>query len=251
MRQTTVTSPTPPGPLPLEVPRFTLEGVREAVHHLLLWQARGQTRAVVEGTHLTLTAGNALWLPADTDHRLTIDPNSALMPMFFESALFRSPSDTAVVLPIDAQAETLCLALIGSQYSLLSPAADLQDMVLALVQSQVVAPTDVRLPRSIPALRVARSLLLDPADQRTLGDWAAELHVSTRTLERAFRAETGSTWLRWRQDHRMRRAVQLLRTTSLRVTEVAARVGFATPSAFARAFREEYGVAPTRFRSAG
>lgn len=237
----------PHGPL-VEVPVFSLSARREETQHVLLWQARGQTQFFVEGAPLTLVAGSALWLPAGTEHRFTTARNSALMPMFFDARRFASAADSPTVVTIDANAETLCLALIGSQYSLVQPSADLEEMVLGVVEAHLAAPSDTAMPRSLPALRVARSVMLNPADQRTLNDWAAELHLSTRTLERLFLAETGLSWHSWRQTHRMLRAAQLLSTTELHMTDIAHRVGFSNPSAFSRAFRELHQVTPTRYR---
>jgi len=234
----------------VEVPRFTVANLNEETHHLLLWQAKGHTRFVVDGRPLTLTAGQALWIPARTDHRFTIAPNSALMPMFFDARAMTSIVDVPTLVPIDANAETLCLALIGSQYSLLRPPADLQQMVVAVVEAQAVAPVGIPMPRSLTALRVARNVVLNPADQRSLADWAAELHISTRSLERAFVAETGLSWRRWRRIHRMIRAAHLLAAGSSSVVDVAGRVGFHTPSAFTRAFREHHGITPTDYRAA-
>lgn len=232
----------------VEVPRFTLVDRRERTHHVLLWQARGHSRFLVEGVPVPLAAGTAMWLPAGTEHRFTTAPNSALMPMFFESRHLSAEMRTAAVISIDSNAETLCLALIGSQYSLVQPSADLESMVLAVVEADLAAPSDTPMPRSLAALRMARSIALNPADRRRLADWAAELHVSARTLERTFVGETGQSWQRWRQGRRMVRAAQLLRSTPLDVTDIARRVGFGTPSAFSRAFRQHHDMTPTQYR---
>ena len=49
---------------------------------------------------------------------------------------------------------------------------------------------------------------------------------------------------------RLEEAMQLLETGRYAVTEVATRVGYDNPSAFAAAFREQFGVSPSRVRSA-
>jgi len=48
----------------------------------------------------------------------------------------------------------------------------------------------------------------------------------------------------------MIRAAHLLATGSSSVVDVAGRVGFHTPSAFTRAFREHHGMTPTEYRAA-
>ncbi len=40
-------------------------------------------------------------------------------------------------------------------------------------------------------------LVEDPADPTTLAQWSVRLGVSTRTLTRVFRTETGSAFDRW------------------------------------------------------
>ena len=49
---------------------------------------------------------------------------------------------------------------------------------------------------------------------------------------------------------RMRNAAGLLADGSLRVREVANRVGYRQPAQFAKAFRRHYGTAPSRLRQA-
>lgn len=121
-----------------------------------------------------------------------------------------------MVLPVREQDETVCLALVSSQYTLIQPGAALVDAVLAMVESHALAPAGIPMPHSRAALQVARCLVCHPADRRTLEQWAAELHLSRRSLERAFLAETGLAWKRWRQACRMTRAAQLLRDTANR-----------------------------------
>lgn len=77
---------------------------------------------------------------------------------------------------------------------------------------------------------------------------AAAFHVSTRTLLRRFRDETGSTPLAHLQSSRVRRAQRLLETTGLSVAEVSARVGYADPGTFGRLFRREVGLPPGQYR---
>jgi AraC-like DNA-binding protein len=79
---------------------------------------------------------------------------------------------------------------------------------------------------------VAQTLRADPADQRTLRDWGRQVGASERTLARAFTAEAGLPFGRWRTRLRLRAAL---------------RVGYATPSAFVAAFRRETGLTPAAY----
>ncbi|PZG43422.1 AraC family transcriptional regulator [Spongiactinospora gelatinilytica] len=95
------------------------------------------------------------------------------------------------------------------------------------------------------AVTVARTLSRDPADPRTLADWADRLHVSAKTLQRDFVREFGMPYSRWRALLRLRASRVLL--ANHQVAEVARRVGYATPSAFITAFTREYGCTPGRY----
>ena len=48
---------------------------------------------------------------------------------------------------------------------------------------------------------------------------------------------------------RLENAAVHLRTTGLTVTDIAFKSGYETPAAFAKAFRERFGIAPTGFRT--
>ncbi|MBP7001080.1 AraC family transcriptional regulator [Amaricoccus sp.] len=76
---------------------------------------------------------------------------------------------------------------------------------------------------------------------------AQAIDVSTRTLQRELR-QRGTDFRSLRDAIRMQRARELLRGSGIPVTEIAAELGYSTPSNFARAFRKAVGVAPDAFR---
>ena len=67
---------------------------------------------------------------------------------------------------------------------------------------------------------------------------------SEATVQRLFRRWTGLSALDWVQRRKMEEAAMLLRSTGLRVNEVALRVGFRDPLYFSRVFRATFSVAP-------
>ncbi|NEB79317.1 AraC family transcriptional regulator [Streptomyces sp. SID14478] len=82
----------------------------------------------------------------------------------------------------------------------------------------------------------------------TLADIAARAGVSTRTLMRRFREQTGTTPLQWLHRARIRRAQHLLETTRHPVERIAAQVGFGSPTAFRDRFKRTTGVSPQAYR---
>lgn len=75
--------------------------------------------------------------------------------------------------------------------------------------------------------------------------------VTTRQLERLFRAELGCTPRAHYLLLRLERARQLARQTELPLSEIAAACGFASLSHFSRSFRARFGVAPGAERVRG
>ncbi|MFE9171535.1 GlxA family transcriptional regulator [Streptomyces kebangsaanensis] len=84
----------------------------------------------------------------------------------------------------------------------------------------------------------------------TLEQIAAHAGMSTRTLNRRFREQTGTTPLQWLHRARVRRAQHLLETTPYPVEHIAARAGFGSPTAFRERFRRVVGTSPRAYRKA-
>ena len=73
-----------------------------------------------------------------------------------------------------------------------------------------VTTIGVRLPSAPVARQVAEALRADPADRRTLREWGRQVGASERTLARAFAAEAGVPFGRWRTLLRLQAALSLL-----------------------------------------
>lgn len=81
-----------------------------------------------------------------------------------------------------------------------------------------------------------------------IAELAAVAGLSAGRFHRAFRAATGQTPLRFLQEARVRRATVLLRGGQVGMLDIAAEVGFTSPSHFARVFRAIAGIAPSQAR---
>lgn len=84
----------------------------------------------------------------------------------------------------------------------------------------------------------------------TLDAIARQSAMSVRTLTRRFQEQTGTSPLQWLQTARVRRAQQLLETTSLSVEQIATEAGFGSASAFRERFARIVGTSPKRYRQA-
>ncbi|WP_229745154.1 GlxA family transcriptional regulator [Sediminivirga luteola] len=82
----------------------------------------------------------------------------------------------------------------------------------------------------------------------TVPEWAAAAHMSVRTFNRRFQAETGLSPAAWLSRQRVRRAQELLETTDLPVDAIAVRTGFGTGAALRKQFRAVAGTTPSDHR---
>jgi AraC-like DNA-binding protein len=219
--------------------------------HQLAWAASGVLTVLTADATWVLPTTRALWIPAGLPHETASDGGRATMrSLYIRPGLFPvSWSETAKPTPV--RGSPLLAELIGylSQPGLgQSRRAHAETLLADLLTPAPVTTIGVRLPASVTARRVAEALRADPADRRTLRDWGHEVGASERTLARAFTAEAGLPFGRWRTRLRLQAALSMLAAGDP-VSRVASRVGYDTPSAFAAAFRRETGQTPGTYFS--
>ncbi|SOD62545.1 transcriptional regulator, AraC family [Streptomyces zhaozhouensis] len=214
--------------------------------HELLWNERGASTAVVGSRVWTITPTLGLWMPAGTLHS-----GSAIAGTWFRASFFGFVGTTSISdVPVAVEITPLLRLLLERLAEPDLPPAS-RSVTEAMVLD-VVTPSPhallTRMPVS-PLLRpIAEAVRENPGDQRTLARWASELGVSSRTVARAFTAETGTSFVRWVASVRARHAVELL-TRGWEVDAVAQAVGYQSASAFGAAFRRTTGLTPGAFRS--
>jgi AraC-like DNA-binding protein len=93
------------------------------------------------------------------------------------------------------------------------------------------------------AHHVEAALEADPGDERSLADWAAQVHSTERTLARRCRRDLGMGFAEWRQRLRIVRALPRLEAGE-KVASVALDLGYASASAFIAMFRRVTGATP-------
>jgi AraC-like DNA-binding protein len=98
---------------------------------------------------------------------------------------------------------------------------------------------------------IGRSLRLmhdDPGREWRVEDLARGANTSRSVLGERFRALLGKSPIRYLAEWRMQVAASLLRTTDLKLAEIAERAGYGSEAAFSRAFHRHLGAAPAQWR---
>ena len=76
-----------------------------------------------------------------------------------------------------------------------------------------------------------------------------DMAMSKSQLYRKFKALTNKSAAKYIRTIRMKKAKELLQTTSMNITEVGYEVGIKTPSTFSEIFKEEFGKSPREFQT--
>jgi transcriptional regulator GlxA family with amidase domain len=147
----------------------------------------------------------------------------------------------------------LCLHIVRSDHG--------ADVANAAARRIVVAPHRsggqaqfIDRPVAGPAgttLAATRAWMLERLpDALTVADMAAHAGYSERTFARRFRAETGTTPLRWLLAERVLAARQMLERTDAPVETVASACGFGTATGLREHFARACATTPTAYRAA-
>ena len=87
--------------------------------------------------------------------------------------------------------------------------------------------------------------------QISLGTVAGEVGLSPSHFSTVFSHESGMTFIEFLTRTRVRKAQELLQTTSMRPSEIAYEVGYNDPHYFGHVFKRESGMTPSTFRKGG
>ena len=82
-------------------------------------------------------------------------------------------------------------------------------------------------------------------------DVCRAVNSSERSLRRRFLALAGMSWAEYRHRSRLIEAMRLLQDPARRIADIAAAVGFESPSGFSKAFTAFAGESPRRYRDRG
>lgn len=259
--------PSTPGLWPVHVHAF----------HELLWGTQGVLTVETEHGFFAVPPTIGLWIPAGVAHAVQTAGGTGFYCTYVDADLSAPTAERAAGQPAGqpagrsgspaaaASAEDTFVAVLDRAHRTtavsvppaarelmvhlfrhgMDPAARRRSerVVVDLLSPVDVTPMVLPMPSDARLESVARRLLDDPADTRSLEAWAREVSVSVRNFSRLFHRETGMTFAQWRIHARVRVAIGLL-AGGMPVGTVSRRVGYRTPSAFVQSFRRVLGHTP-------
>ncbi len=216
--------------------------------HQLIYASAGLLHVWTERGAWIVPPHWAVFVPARTVHSIRFAAPSDLRTLYLRPGFSESlPGDCAVIGVSPLLRELILRATRAGMLDSRHPAeAALAVLILDEFRQAGAPPFDLPRPAT-PALARAAALIARNAPEAAgTAALARAVGLGTRTLERRFLAETGLTPGRWRRQHDLLRALELL-ATGTPIKQVAAASGYATPSAFTAAFRVAFGTTPGRY----
>lgn len=217
---------------------------------------RGQLLSGATGVVLATTPDGAwmmppergLWIPAGTVHSVQCFGRVRTQSLYFEPGTLPGMPERCQVLAIPPLMRALLAeaATVPKEYD----EAGRDGTLMALIQQELprlpALPLSLPLPREAALARRARAFLARPTPHDTIDDWAAAMGMSRRTFTRHFRAETGLSFVTWRQQACALSALPRLAAGDP-VTTVALDLGYDNPAAFTAMFRRVLGAPPRAY----
>lgn len=222
---------------------------RSHAAHELTWTAYGAAEVELAAGRYPVDAQWGLWLPAGTSHQVHAGEDSLLLPLWFDAQDFDAWCDEPTPVLRTPEVDRMVRAALQPGLQPYGREGATMTAVHAVVGALLREDGTTPIPRSRPAREVAIALLRDPRRGDSVEQWARQVHVSAKTLQRAFVSDTGLPFSRWRTKVRLSAAVSMLRSGDS-VSRTSAQVGFRSPSAFAAACRAELAMTPGQVRSA-
>jgi len=127
--------------------------------------------------------------------------------------------------------------------------AILLQLLLSLKQDRTVTGTDLPLDPQDNLLRSINRLLAEWRGRTIIvADIATALNFSESRLRTVFKQTAGIPLGSYIQNYRLNRAMSLLSTSSLSISDVAMETGFGSTQAFSRLFKKKTGFTPRTYR---
>ena len=213
----------------------------------LLGATNGLLSLGVKGQQWVVPAIHAAWVPPHCAHSLcSYGPFSGWSVYIAESACAKLPSQPITIKVSGLLREAVRRATTWGKSELDLRQVHVADVIVDEISFAETPPLGLPLPSDVRLRRITDALASHLSDDRRLEDWATWAGIPPRTLSRRFVVETGFTFVAWRQQARLLRALELLADGDS-VTAVALELGYDNVSAFIDMFRRTLGKTPGRY----
>jgi AraC-like DNA-binding protein len=215
--------------------------------HQLLFASSGAMTVTGDRTSWMIPPGRAVLIPAGIPHSIRMWGEVAMRSLYFPidapAPVFGAKLCRVISVRPLLRELILRVAELAALDSRVAAEARVMSVLMDELEDARIEPLMLPLPVDVRALRAADEVLKNPADGITAEALARRCGLSSRTLERLFRAETGMRFGLWRQKARLLESVRVL-VEGGSVTAAALESGYSSVSAYIMAFKQTFGCTP-------
>jgi AraC-like DNA-binding protein len=214
----------------------------------LLYATQGLMRVRTDSGMWILPPRRALLIPPGVVHFWKALSKVTMRSIYIDPAAATSIGEVCRVIEVSPLLRELILALLNEpiEYPIPGRGEHLAMLILSELEAAETVPVAIPWPRDRRLLAVCEAIMADPGSGRNIEQWADEAGASARTLIRLFPKETGLHYRQWVQQVHLAEAFARL-AEGQSVGEIAAALGYASPSAFSAMFRRILGKTPQHY----
>ncbi|MCW2256447.1 AraC-like DNA-binding protein [Providencia alcalifaciens] len=224
-----------------------ITGIHSHARGQLLGAMNGLLSVETPNNKWVVPATHAVWIPPDMPHAFrSYGPFEGWSLYVAPSACREIPPQPFIISTVGLLREAILRALTWGTSPLDAAQQRIAEVILDEVQRLPHEALGLSLPKDIRLLKITQALANDPADQRTLAEWADWVGIAPRSMTRRFMIETGFTFTEWRQRIRLLKALEKL-ALGQSVTTISLELGYDNISAFIALFKRTFGITPGRY----
>ncbi|TQF66661.1 AraC family transcriptional regulator [Pseudoalteromonas luteoviolacea] len=233
----------------MSMPSGYLDDYHQHPWHQIIFPVSGLLQSDIENRSVVLPHNALLYIPAGTRHKSVAITHTQFVALYLnpigQTPFGKSPK-SCLVTPFFKE---LVLLLLNNADVL---DCDTTSNLLRVLNDQINTASNYEIPLLKPTdrrtLTIFEALLNAPDTRLTLVQWAKRVGASERTLSRLFAKEFNQSFSAWRQHLRLVLSLELL-TTTRSIHDIALSLGFASDTAYIRAFKSLFISTPHKYRN--
>lgn len=245
---TPIQTPQPITVLHRKIPE--LAGVKAYKHSFVqfIYIEQGVLSVINEQGRYLVPPKQGIVIPANIEHELFAKTEVNLSIVYFAEAEVEDFIKQTQVVSISNFLSTLLIESkkIEPNYQWQSSDGRLLRLIRDKISQAHPLDTFLPYPKDERLTNITEKLLKHPSLKSDLISWGKFVSVSSRTLTRVFKKETGITYSEWRQRLNIQIAIKHL-ALGENITNIAKLLGYESSSAFIYMFKKQMGISPNRF----
>lgn len=214
----------------------------------LIYAATGVMRIETDHGCWVVPPLRGVWIPPEVMHTVYMLSRVEMRTLYVRPDMAASLSENCCLVEVSPLLRSLIIALTEEEvdYDEAGRAGLIAQLAILEMKFLKTPALHLPLPKNARLMNICQQLLKQPDGQVTIELISDQLAMSSRTLARKFKKETGLNFGQWRQQARLIEALGKL-ADQQPIARIASDLGYSGSSAFTAMFKRTLGVEPSRY----